>query len=92
MVLLTWRTIQEAMDKRAVELDLGRSDHDTPGLITFKDRWGASRCGLTYYTYPERASRLSTNGIFMTAARRLVTAVPDSLYATLGGLLYRHVG
>src|SRR2546427_1463541 len=92
MVLLTWRTIQEARANGAVELDLGRSDHDTPGLITFKDHWGASRHGLTYYTYPARVTRLSTDGVFITAARRLVTAVPDSLFATLGGLLYRHVG
>ena len=92
MVLLIWRTVQEALNEGAVELDLGRSDHDTPGLIAFKDHWCARRYRLTYYTHPEH-TRASANGrLVMAAGKRLVAAIPDPLFTTLGGLLYRHVG
>ena len=87
--LLMWRTIQDAISAGAAELDLGRSDYDTPGLIAFKDHWGAARYGITYYRNPAAAIR--TNGFAVKTARRLITSVPDSLFTTLGGLLYRHV-
>ena len=92
MVMLLWRTVQDAMNEGAVELDLGRSDSDTPGLITFKDHWGATRYGMSYYRYPGASTRISTDGLLMLAARRLVAAIPDSLFASLGGLIYPHVG
>ena len=41
--LLLWRAIHEAKRSGRHEFDLGRSDLDTPGLVTFKDRWGATR-------------------------------------------------
>jgi lipid II:glycine glycyltransferase (peptidoglycan interpeptide bridge formation enzyme) len=91
-VMLMWRTIQDAMDEGAAELDLGRSDHDTPGLITFKDHWGAERSRIDYYRYPAAVTRVFTNGVLVGMTRRLVTAIPDSLFTALGGLLYRHVG
>src|SRR5262249_20402267 len=47
-VRLIWRTIQDAIDAGASELDLGRSDLDTPGLIEFKNHWGAVRSPLSY--------------------------------------------
>lgn len=36
----------------AREFDLGRPEFDNAGLITFKDRWGATRSPLTYWRYP----------------------------------------
>src|SRR5438034_5555456 len=52
MHLLLWKAIQEGKSNGAREFDLGRSDRDNPGLITFKDRWGATRSQLTYWRYP----------------------------------------
>jgi len=92
MVFLIWRTVQEALNEGAAELDLGRSDHHTPGLIAFKDHWGARRYRLTYYTYPARSGGPANAGLFMAAGKRLVAAIPDPLFTRLGGLLYRHVG
>ena len=34
-------TIQEAKDKGLNELDMGRSDRDNFGLMSFKEHWGA---------------------------------------------------
>jgi len=89
-VLLLWRTIQDAIRAGASEFDLGRSDCDTPGLVTFKDHWGAQRSGLTYYRYPAPLGG-SPNEI-PRAAKRLLTALPDPVFTALGWVFYRHVG
>ena len=46
--LLLWKTIVEAKASGLTCMDFGRSDADNPGLIAFKDRWGAKSSGLTY--------------------------------------------
>ena len=89
-VLLLWRTIQDAIRAGATEFDLGRSDHDTPGLVAFKDHWGAQRYGLTYYRYPGSSS--GSPHRIPGAAKHLLTALPDPVFTALGWALYRHVG
>jgi CelD/BcsL family acetyltransferase involved in cellulose biosynthesis len=89
--LLFWRTIQEGIANAAAELDLGRSDLDNPGLIAFKDHWGAQKYDLTYYRHPP-AGQASSPGKLHAVAGRLLAVVPDSVFTILGGLLYRHVG
>jgi hypothetical protein len=91
-VHLIWDIIQESMTMGATELDLGKSDLDTPGLIQFKDHWGAVRSRLLYYRYPSPARRVSRHPAMVSAAQRLLTAIPDSMFTAVGGLLYRHVG
>ena len=43
MPFLFWRLIQDAQARGFVELDLGRSNVDQPGLIAFKEHFGATR-------------------------------------------------
>ena len=73
------------------EFDFGRSDLDNEGLATFKDRWGASRSVLTYWTSPSipHPARKSYVG---SLARRAFAYVPAGLQAFSGRLLYKHVG
>ncbi len=52
MALLLWKAIQEAADYGMRELDMGRSDCDNIGLISFKERFGAVGRPLTYWAYP----------------------------------------
>jgi lipid II:glycine glycyltransferase (peptidoglycan interpeptide bridge formation enzyme) len=92
MVFLIWRTIQAARSEGLSQLDWGRSDYSTPGLITFKDRWGTTRCPVNYYRCPAPAPGTCVDSRFVTAGKRLLTAVPDSMLSVLGGLLYRHAG
>src|SRR3989441_5506420 len=54
MPLLLWNAIQEGKRNGAREFDMGRSDTDNPGLIAFKEHWGATRSQLTYWRYPAR--------------------------------------
>ena len=86
-----WQTIQEAKHQGFEELELGRSDTDNAGLIAFKERWGASRRSITYWTYPESGSP-SPQSWKKKVVRRVVSAVPDLALEAVGSLLYKHIG
>ncbi|HEX4487708.1 MAG TPA: GNAT family N-acetyltransferase [Terriglobales bacterium] len=88
---LFWKTIQEAKEQGMVELDMGRSDSDNPGLIAFKEHWGAQPSTLVYWRYPKPAAQRHSSWK-TRLARQLVSAVPDSSLVAAGKLLYRHIG
>jgi CelD/BcsL family acetyltransferase involved in cellulose biosynthesis len=89
--MLFWKAIQEAKANGMEEFDLGRSDVDNPGLITFKDRWGAKRSTLNYWRYPFRPSASKPKSL-VRYAKRIVSIAPDISLVALGNLLYRHIG
>ncbi|PYU50398.1 MAG: hypothetical protein DMG48_13860 [Acidobacteria bacterium] len=89
---LFWKTIQEAKALGLREFDLGRSEIENTGLITFKDRLGARRSTLTYLRFSTRHSRPTTEGYRMKLAKRLFACMPDGLLVATGRMLYRHVG
>lgn len=92
MPALFWQAIQYAKERNATCFDFGRSDLNNPGLIAFKDHWGASRSTLHYYrdvaASATRASGISSS----TFARHCVSTLPDFCLAAAGRLLYRHMG
>jgi hypothetical protein len=97
MPFLFWRAIQEAQAKGIETLDLGRSDLDQPGLITFKDHLGATRSPLTYYGLPAATHKapVVAAGLVRPAARMSRSAVrhlPDAALDLAGRLIYRHLG
>jgi hypothetical protein len=91
MALLLWKAIQEAVDCGMSELDMGRSDCDNAGLISFKERCGAVGKPLTYWTYPD-----NKNGVLhigdKSLTRSLARLSPDFALRMVGTLLYRHIG
>jgi hypothetical protein len=91
MALLFWRTIQEGKELGMHELDLGRSDPEGRGLITFKDHLGAASSTLSYYRYPPQSAG---SGILrrMVFVPKLCARLPDSFLRAAGKILYRHVG
>jgi hypothetical protein len=90
--LLFWKTIQEAKNEQLSEFDLGRSDCDNPGLIKFKDRWGATRSMLTYSRLAFQHSQGVSNSAQIPMVKYLFTHAPDSLLAAAGRVLYKHIG
>jgi hypothetical protein len=97
MHLLLWRSIQEAKQDGLRMFDFGRSDWSNRGLITFKDRWGARRSELTYLMLSPRAcsewETLPASGNWKERSIRRVSALlPDSLFRSIGNVMYRHVG
>jgi hypothetical protein len=92
MPFLFWGAIQHAKQHGMEEFDFGRSDLDNPGLISFKENFGAPRRDLVYYRYPVEASSEATEKPVMEVARRAFSALPDFCLTAAGRLLYRHIG
>jgi len=90
--LLLWKAIQEAKSEGLLEFDMGRSAWYNPGLIIFKDRWGATRSLLSYLRYPARPSQPGMTELGMRIAKPIISVAPDRLLATAGRVLYRHFG
>lgn len=91
MPYLLWHAIQYAMDRDLEELDLGRTDCEVQGLVTFKERWNAARSVIDYLRSPRNAPRPTGATVWM---RRLLPIVckyaPGNCQAALGALSYRH--
>jgi CelD/BcsL family acetyltransferase involved in cellulose biosynthesis len=89
--LLFWKLLEESKAAGAERVDLGRTDLSNEGLITFKDRLGATRKPLTYYRYakaPGRATAIENS----RAVRRLLSLLPQAVSSRAGRVLYRHMG
>ena len=91
MPFLFWRAIEEAVEKGCEELDMGRSDRENLGLITFKGHLGAEAKAVRYWTYPSR-SGTSASGWKAKVVRGIVSVSPDWALTIAGSLLYRHIG
>jgi len=88
---LFWKTIQEAKARGFEELEMGRSDIDNLGLVTFKEHLGADGKLIDYWTYPRGPAGLPSvwkQGL----AGHVVSAVPDLVLKMVGKCLYKHVG
>jgi len=90
--LLFWRAIQDAKRDGLVKYDLGRSELDNSGLVTFKENWGAVSVPLEYYRLPARQAFHVKSGWRTRVAKSVFSIMPDSLLAATGRLLYRHIG
>jgi CelD/BcsL family acetyltransferase involved in cellulose biosynthesis len=89
--LLFWKTIQEAKERGFEELELGRSDTSNCGLVAFKERWGAPRREISYWTYPgNHVPELSSWQ--RRVARHIIPLMPDGALEAVGRLLYKHIG
>lgn len=90
MPFVFWKTIQEAKMAGAEELDLGRSDCDDTGLITFKEHLAAARSTLTYWRAPAATRSSAEDGWKMALAKRAFTRLPGPVRGLASSLLYRH--
>ena len=88
MQLLLWQAIQQAKKDGLEELDLGRSDFESEGLVSFKDHWGAEKTTLIYRRYPAKASGHSVRRL----ALRVFAHLPESVLVSAGRLIYKHIG
>jgi CelD/BcsL family acetyltransferase involved in cellulose biosynthesis len=89
--MVLWKAIQAAKANDLSWFDLGRSDADNAGLVTFKDHWGAHRTTLCYWQYPAPGptSHVEWDKRF---AGQLFKRLPDPLLALAGRVLYKHIG
>jgi len=92
MPFLLWHVIQDAHAQGFTELDLGRSDLDQPGLITFKEHLGAMATPLTYYEHPARRQGTPRPSWMRRLAGQVFARLPDSALDLAGRLIYKHLG
>jgi hypothetical protein len=89
---LIWCAIQDAIRCGLEELDMGRSNCDNPGLLTFKEHWGAARSVLSYWRFPADAPQPASDNTWKRRlARSACRSMPDICLTTVGTLLYRHI-
>jgi hypothetical protein len=90
--ILFWNVIERAKRSGKTVMDLGRSDENNPGLITFKNRLGARSQTIQYY----RISRGEMKAISIAGGSktvmRLLAYFPDLVSEATGKILYRHLG
>lgn len=92
MFLLMWHAIQDAKASGARCFDLGRSKHDNGGLVTFKEHWGSTKISLPYHRYPAGSKTDVQSTWKLWLIQKTCACLPDPLLATLGAVLYKHVG
>jgi hypothetical protein len=90
MQCLLWRSLREAKTTGLAVFDLGRSDCDNPGLIAFKNHWGAARSALTYLRLLEARSMGSEWK--KRLAKWLLPHLSDRMLCAVGDSLRRHFG
>jgi hypothetical protein len=97
MHLLYWRAIQEAKSTGLRCFDFGRTDADQQGLITFKNRWGATQSVLTYSRYGAAEKSTHAFDLYSSKWKSRVTKYalkhfPPSVLPMIGQILYKHIG
>ena len=92
MPFVLWNMICDGRSRGMLELDLGRSELDNPGLIAFKDKWGAMRQQLAYLRYPMGRKSLRSEKVPAQLAKLLFSRCPNWILIAAGNLLYPHAG
>jgi hypothetical protein len=97
MHFLLWKSIKEAKADGLRFFDLGRTNAWQQGLITFKNRWGATQSTLTYSRYSVADTSvplydLSSANWKNRAARYMLAHLSTVALSLVGEVLYRHAG
>ena len=97
MHFLLWHSIQEARAAGLRFFDFGRTNAGQQGLVTFKNRWGATQSTLTYSRYALRDTSaaiydLPSSNWKNRAAQYLLGHLSTVALSILGEVLYPHVG
>ena len=89
--LLIWRAIVDAL-QAGVGFDLGRASPQQPGLVEFKQRWGAQAVPLAYDYWPEPRglNTLPRDRGALALFGRVWSHLPGPV-ARAGSVLYRYM-
>ena len=89
---LLWRAIASGKANGATEFDMGRTEEENTGLLTFKNHWVPRPRRLVYWRFPDAPSLSLTNGWKLRMARQVFSTMPDGLRIMAGKMIYRHIG
>jgi len=89
---LFWNTIQDGIAHGFEVLDMGRSDCDNAGLVTFKERWRAVRTTMTYFrTATDVRQRIYTSSWGRRLAGLACRHMPEKCFLAFGAFCYSHI-
>jgi len=91
-VWLLWKAIQEAKELGAREFDMGRSELNATGLVTFKDRWGAQRSTMIRCRFGSHFFEAQPLQWRRRVAEFAFSWLPDRMLVASGRALYKHMG
>lgn len=90
---LFWEAIQDAIRDGLQELDMGRTERENSGLVTFKERWSAVRSALSYFRAPASAPNPAAGSDWARRfAKSACNHMPERCLTAFGTLAYRHIG
>ena len=89
---LFWSAISAAKRDGATRFDLGRTEEESTGLLTFKNHWVPEPQRLIYWRFPEIPSLGAANNWKLKMAKHLFSSMPGSLRTMAGNIIYRHIG
>ena len=92
MPWLLWRAIAAAKSNGTIRFDMGRTEEDSIGLLTFKNHWVPQPKRLVYWKFPKTSFLDSVNGWKLKTAKRVFSCMPTRLLRIIGKLAYRHIG
>lgn len=90
--LLLWEAIKSSKMAGAQKFDLGRSQLENKGLISFKEHWTKHSSRISYWRYPASGFALEVEQWKLGLAKRIFACMPGRLLALTGRLVYRHIG
>ncbi len=95
--LLFWNAIQEAKQNKLRIFDLGRSDCHNNGLITFKNRLGATSSALSYWRryglgHGPEEFKVADEDWKLRAMKTTFPHLHPVLLSAVGNILYKHIG
>jgi hypothetical protein len=89
---LLWRAIAAGKSTGATKFDMGRTEEENAGLLTFKNHWVAQPQRLVYWRFPYMSSFDPSKGWKLELAKHVFSSMPDGLRTIAGKLIYRHIG
>lgn len=90
--LIMWEAIRWYRSHDYTALNLGRTELDNPGLLRYKQGWGAEERRLRYFRYGLKEGSLLGKKPRRVLHKRVLTKIPSRLLCLLGRLAYRHMG
>jgi hypothetical protein len=93
MSWLLWNAIAAAKSSGANKFDMGRTEENDAGLLTFKNHWVPHPRRLVYWRFPKSSHSFdSVDGWKWKMAKHTFSHMPSWLLTATGKFLYRHIG
>lgn len=92
MPFLLWHAIEDAKSCGCTKFDFGRSEIENPGLIRFKDHFGAQQTDFTHKVFPSTAWEPGADNWQLKFAKKVFARLPDSALILAGKLIYPYIG